>query len=567
MRRHHRRQPNAPRAACPARLNARITHFNNRPALRTAAPTASSSPPPSLPSTASSRAPTACRPPRNALQLVHARRARRCIVDGKVYDLTEFADEHPGGAELVHKYAGKDATKEFTDAHPVSIIRATLMDKGSKELVGTIDTALLPPEALLPHSPGAHDAGWFDWLRWPSAPAAATAAPPPVAVAAPTGAVSADASGLPPVSHCINLLDFEASARLKMANEGRKKGLDYYSSGAEDELTLRENRSAFQRIWMRPRVLVNVKDIDISTTILGQPSSLPVYLSAVALQKLGHPDGEVAWTKAAASTGAIFMVPTLSSCSLEEIIAARSPGQPLFFQLYVNANREVCQEIVEAAEKAGCSALFITVDAPQLGRRERDMRNKAGDGAAAQKKTGEGKNKDQGTSAQLTSFIDPSLSWEDLAWCKSITKMPIILKGVQTAEDALMAARAGVRGIVVSNHGGRQLDSARSGIEVLAEVMAGLRAAPEWDGGLPDGFDIFMDGGIRRGTDVFKALALGASAVGIGKPVAYAMSAYGQEGIEAALVCMKTELSNTMRLMGCKTLADIKPGQFSLEES
>ena len=185
------------------------------------------------------------------------------------------------------------------------------------------------------------------------------------------------------------------------------------------------------------------------------------------------------------------------------------------------------------------------------------MRNKAGDGAAAQKKTGEGI-KDQGTSAQLTSFIDPSLSWEDLAWFKSITTMPIILKGVQTKEDALKAARAGVRGIVVSNHGGRQLDSARSGIEVLGEVVAALRL--EHGGSLgPEGFEIFVDGGIRRGSDVFKALAMGASAVGIGKPVAYAMSAYGQEGIEAALLCLKTELANTMRLMGCKSLAEIRP--------
>ncbi len=202
------------------------------------------------------------------------------------------------------------------------------------------------------------------------------------------------------------------------------------------------------------------------------------------------------------------------------------------------------------------AALLEQVDAPQLGRRERDMRNKAGDGAAAQKKTGEGK-KDQGTSAQLTSFIDPSLSWEDLAWFKSITKMPIILKGVQTKEDALKASRAGIRGIVVSNHGGRQLDSARSGIEVLGEVVPALKQRN--DGSLPQGFDIFVDGGIRRGSDVFKALAMGATAVGIGKPVAYAMSAYGQEGIEAAVLALKTELSNTMRLMGCTTLDDIKP--------
>lgn len=289
----------------------------------------------------------------------------RCIVDGKVYDLTEFADEHPGGAELVHKYAGKDATTEFTDAHPVSIISATLMDRGAKELRGTIDPASLPSEALLPRSTTTLGRDRFNWLQsWlqsaSASSARATASSAAKSDSAANGStVQTDA--LPPLSHCINLLDFEAVARVKMMRDGRKKGLDYYSSGAEDELTLRENRNAFQRIWMRPRVLVNVKDVNISTTILGQTSALPVYLSAVALQKLGHPDGEVAWTRAAHNTGAIFMVPTLSSCSLDEIIAARQPGQPLFFQLYVNANRSVCKEIVQSAEAAGCSSLFITV--------------------------------------------------------------------------------------------------------------------------------------------------------------------------------------------------------------
>ena len=457
------------------------------------------------------------------------------IVGDGVYDLSSFAPEHPGGAALVHKYAGRDATAEFLDAHPLTIIKTTLPDGGVNDMVGTIRPETIPAEAKEP-IPGVG-----------AAPAPVTLAPGEL--------------DLPPIDACINLFDFESVAKKKMALTNRKKGWDYYSSGADDEVTLRENHSAFQRIFLKPRVLVNVKQIDTSCKMLGHDSSFPVYLSAVALQKLGHEDGELTWIRAAKEAGVLTMLPTLASCSLDEMSAElQRVGQTAFFQLYVNQNRTVCEEIVRNAEKAGCQGLFITVDAPQLGRRERDRRNKAttaSTSTSAQKKAGDAVKKDQGTSAALTSFIDPSLCWDDIPWFQSITSMPIILKGVQTAEDVVMAKKHGCTGVVLSNHGGRQLDSARSGIEVLPEAMAALKE--EFSPEELEDFHVFVDGGVRRGTDVLKALALGARCVGIGKPVAYAMSAYGAEGIAAMLAGLKEEFENAMRLMGVTSLDQLNP--------
>jgi L-lactate dehydrogenase (cytochrome) len=359
--------------------------------------------------------------------------------------------------------------------------------------------------------------------------------------------------GKPPLDAMINIFDFEAIAQRDMLSKGKKEGWCYYSSGGDDEITLRENHNAFHRLWLKPRIMVNVKEIDMRTTILGHPSSFPVYLSAVAMCGLGHPDGEVAWTKAAGAEEVIFMLPTLASTSFDDMTGARIEGQTLFFQLYVNPDREVAKEMVQNAEAKGCKALFITCDAPQLGNREKDRRNKVSKGAAVQTGGQAVKKKSEGVSKALTSFIDPSLCWKDVAWFKSITKMKIILKGVQTAEDAILAVEHGCQGIVLSNHGGRQLDSARSGIEVLPEVMEALR-----EKGYDKKIEVFVDGGIRRGTDIFKAIALGATAVGIGRPALYAMASYGQEGIEKALQLLKSELQMTMRLCGTPTLADIK---------
>ena len=448
------------------------------------------------------------------------------VIDGVAYDFTEFADEHPGGAGYLTKNKGLVATEEFTASHPVDIIERTLTEEQFASMrIGPIDPSTVQKSDIaVPQHGGDHG----------------------------EGTVQDPKGEKPSIDSCINVFDFEAIARETVPEQGWV----YYSSGADDEITLRENHCAFQRIWMRPRVLVNVRDVDMSTTILGQKSSMPLMLCAVAMCKLGHPDGEKAWAGASKTCSVPYMVPTLSGCSFDEIMQAGKGGCQ-YFQLYVNQDRKKTKKLVQRAEAAGCKALFITVDAPQLGNREKDRRVKVShSGAAVQSGRDEVKKKSEGTAKALTTFIDPSLCWDDLDWFASITKMPIVLKGIASAEDAVMALEHGkVKGIMLSNHGGRQLDGARSAIEILPEVMSALRAHSKYS---KEQFEVYIDGGIRRGTDIYKALALGVTAVGIGRPALYAMSAFGQQGVEKCLDIFKSELAMTMRLMGTKTLGDIK---------
>lgn len=338
-------------------------------------------------------------------------------------------------------------------------------------------------------------------------------------------------ANMPILEQCYNLVDFEAVAKQVM----KRTAWAYYSSGADDEITMRENHSAFHKIWFRPRILVDVEHVDTSTTMLGDKCSIPFYVTATALGKLGNSEGEVVLTRAAAKHDVIQMIPTLASCSFDEIVDTKKGDQVQWLQLYVNKNRDVTRRIVEHAEKRGCKGLFITVDAPQLGRREKDMRSKFDDvGSSVQKVDNDDVDRSQGAARAISSFIDPSLSWKDIPYFKSITKMPIVLKGVQRVEDVLTAVEYGVAGVVLSNHGGRQLDTAPSGIEVLAEVMPELRKR-----GLENKIEVYIDGGIRRATDIIKALCLGAKGVGIGRPFLYAMSAYGEKGVNRAMQLLK----------------------------
>lgn len=318
---------------------------------------------------------------------------------------------------------------------------------------------------------------------------------------------------------------------------------------------MRENHSAYHKIWFRPRVLQDVSKIDFSTTMLGTKVSIPFYVTATALGKLGHPEGEVLLTRGARKHNVVQMIPTLASCSFDEIVDAREGDQVQWLQLYVNSDRAVTERIVRHAEKRGCKGLFITVDAPLLGRREKDMRSKFEDtGSNVQASSGGNVDRSQGAARAISSFIDPSLNWSDIPWFQSITSMPIILKGVQCVEDVLKAVEYKVDGVVLSNHGGRQLDFARSGIEVLSEVMPALRERG-WERRL----EVYVDGGVRRATDILKALCLGAQGVGIGRPFLYAMSAYGVEGVDRAMQLLKDEMEMNMRLIGCSKISELNP--------
>ncbi|KAI9683878.1 MAG: hypothetical protein M1829_004212 [Trizodia sp. TS-e1964] len=438
------------------------------------------------------------------------------IVHGKAFDVTEFLPEHPGGSNIILKYAGKDATEAFEPIHPPDTLEKYL--PASKHL-GEVDMSTITLELK---APDPEEARRQERIQ-----------------------------RMPALEQCYNLMDFEAVARRVM----KSTAWAYYSSGADDEITMRENHAAFQRIWFRPRVLVDVEKVDISTTMLDTKVAMPFYVTATALGKLGHPEGEVVLTRAAGKHNVIQMIPTLASCSFDEIVDAKQKDQVQWLQLYVNKDRAITQRIVQQAEQRGCKALFITVDAPQLGRREKDMRSKFSDpSASVQSHRTSIVDRTQGAARAISSFIDPSLSWADIRWFQQITSMPLVLKGVQCVEDVLLAVEQGVRGVVLSNHGGRQLEFARSGIEVLAEVMPALRARG-WEGRV----EIYVDGGIRRATDMIKALCLGARGVGIGRPFLYAMSAYGEMGVERAMQLLREEMEMNMRLLGCTAVSQLSP--------
>ncbi|KAF2244010.1 hypothetical protein BU26DRAFT_435006 [Trematosphaeria pertusa] len=438
------------------------------------------------------------------------------IVHGRAYDVTEFLPEHPGGPKIILKYAGKDATEEYEPIHPPDTLDKYL-DK-SKHL-GEVDMNTVQREEK-EYDPEEEER-------------------------------QKRIETMPILEQCYNLMDFEAVARKVM----KRTAWAYYSSGADDEITMRENHNAYHKIWFRPRVLVDVENIDTTATMLGTKVDMPFYVTATALGKLGNPEGEVILTRGAKKHNVIQMIPTLASCSFDEICDAAEPGQVQWLQLYVNKDRNITKRIVQHAEKRGCKGLFITVDAPQLGRREKDMRSKFADvGSNVQSTSGDDVDRSQGAARAISSFIDPSLSWKDIPWFLSITKMPILLKGVQCVEDVIRAIESGVHGVVLSNHGGRQLDFARSGIEVLAEVMPVLR-----ERGWQDRIEIYIDGGVRRATDIIKALCLGAKGVGIGRPFLYAMSAYGLPGVDRAMQLLKDEMEMNMRLIGAAKVSDLNP--------
>ncbi|GMQ08071.1 hypothetical protein CsSME_00051976 [Camellia sinensis var. sinensis] len=323
--------------------------------------------------------------------------------------------------------------------------------------------------------------------------------------------------------------------------------LDYYNGGAEDQHTLRENMEAFRRIIFRPRVLIDVSRIDMSTTILGYPTSAPIMIAPTGLHKLAHPEGEVATARAAAACNTIMAMSFAADCTVEEV--ASSCNAIRFFQTYVCKRRDVTAVLVQRAERNGFKAIMLTVDTPRLGRREEDIKNKM---IAPQPKNLEGllsTEADNGSkfAAFAAETLNPSLVEGDIDWLRSVTSLPILVKGVLTAEDAIKAMEVGVAGIVDSNHGARQLDYSPATITVLEEVVRAV------GGKIP----VLIDGGVRHGTDIFKALALGAQAVMIGRPVLYGLAAKGENGVRRVIEMLKDELELTMALSGCLTVKDI----------
>jgi 4-hydroxymandelate oxidase len=346
----------------------------------------------------------------------------------------------------------------------------------------------------------------------------------------------------------INIQDFEDLAKARM----ERACFDYYAGGAEDELTMASNRRGFARLVFRPRVLVDTDRVDTTTSLLGERLAFPVLLAPTALNKIGHPEGELAVARAAGAAGTLLCCSTVGSSTLEEVAAAATG--PLWFQLYMYRDRGVTEDLVRRAEVAGYRAVVLTVDTPRLGHRERDVRHGFSfpPGVAMRNlEVSVPADTDWGGAPTFAEFVhrllDSSLTWESVTWLKQITKLPVLIKGILTAEDAALALAHGASGIVVSNHGGRQLDGAVATIDALPEI------ADRVAGQVP----IVLDGGVRRGSDVLKALALGAAAVAIGRPYLWGLAAAGQAGVLRVLELLRTELELAMALSGMPTIGGI----------
>jgi isopentenyl diphosphate isomerase/L-lactate dehydrogenase-like FMN-dependent dehydrogenase len=332
----------------------------------------------------------------------------------------------------------------------------------------------------------------------------------------------------------VNLLEYEPLARAKLP----VGNYDFIAGGAEDEVTLRENRAAFGRILLRPRAVVDVSHIDTSTEVMGRRVAVPFGVAPMGGQRMAHLDGEPATARAAAAAGALFVLSTTANYTMEEVAAA-SDG-PRWFQLYYYG-REIAERMVREAEATGYGAICLTVDSAWYGRRERDLRRGFQWPAEAAPTRLRGELDEQAFLRQR------AVTWDEVAWLRSITALPVVIKGLVRGDDARLAVEHGAAGVVVSNHGGRQLDGALAAVEALPEVVEAVAG----------GAEVYMDGGVRRGTDVLKALALGARAVFVGRPVLWGLAVDGEAGARRVLELLRFELETAMALCGCREVSEI----------
>lgn len=418
-------------------------------------------------------------------------------------------------ALVILEHAGKDATERYAEVHSLSLLSNTL---DSANLVGLLDTSTIDREST--PMPSKKSKIQLQHEK-------------------------------PPLCSLLSSHDFEAVA----ARSLKPKAWAFYSSAATDLITMKANKSFFDRIWFRPRVLRNVRNVDTSCLIQGVESSLPLFVAPAALARMVHPSGEKGIAAACATRGVIQCISTNASYSATEILSSAPSTYPFFFQLYVHKKRSDTSALLStiSSHHPNVTSIFLTVDAPCAGKREADERVKA-DESMQSPMTGVTAVNDKfgGSLGRIMgSFIDETLSWEDLSWLRSIWKGKIVIKGIMSAEDAIRAAAEGCDGIVISNHGGRNLDTSPPPILTLLELQ--LRC-PE----VFEQLQVFVDGGIRRGTDILKCLCLGARAVLVGRPILYALN-YGQEGVEQLLDIFKNELEVAMRLVGITDLSQVHP--------
>jgi 4-hydroxymandelate oxidase len=339
-----------------------------------------------------------------------------------------------------------------------------------------------------------------------------------------------------PVTTIANLREFEALARTRLSSAA----FAYYAGGSWDEQTLRDNEAAFARRQLLPRVLVDVAGVDPSTSILGQPVALPLGFAPAANQELAHGEAEVIPARVAANRRLVYCLSTFSNRALEEVAGVGRGTR--WFQLYVQKDRGRSEEMVRRAAAAGYRAIVLTVDLPTPGYREREIREPLANGGTLPN-IGWAETY-RGATVEL---IDQSLAWTDLDWLRGLSDLPLVIKGILDPADAVRAVEHGAAGIVVSNHGGRQLDRAPASIDALEPVVAAVAGRAE----------VYLDGGVRRGTDIVTALALGAQAVFIGRPYLYAMAAAGEAGVLRCVEILEAELRIAMQLLGAPTVAGL----------
>uniref|UniRef100_A0A3Q2PL41 (S)-2-hydroxy-acid oxidase n=1 Tax=Fundulus heteroclitus TaxID=8078 RepID=A0A3Q2PL41_FUNHE len=334
------------------------------------------------------------------------------------------------------------------------------------------------------------------------------------------------------------LTDFEEYAKEHLS----KATWDYYAAGADECCTRDDNLLAYKRIRLRPRILRDVSVSDTRTTVQGTEISFPVGIAPTAFHCLAWHEGEMATARATEALDTCYITSTYSTCSAEDIVAA-APNGYRWFQLYVYRDRKLSEQLVQRVEALGYKALVLTVDVPYTGKRRNDIRNQFRLPPHL---------KEYGIPANT---LDPSISWKDVYWLQSLTRLPIIIKGILTKEDAELAVEHGVAGIIVSNHGGRQLDGGPASIDALAEIVDTVAGRIE----------VYVDGGIRTGSDVLKALALGAKCVFIGRPAVWGLAYKGEEGVREVLQILHDEFRLSMALSGCRNVAEINRNlvQFS----
>ncbi|ETS86825.1 hypothetical protein PFICI_00653 [Pestalotiopsis fici W106-1] len=443
------------------------------------------------------------------------------VLRGNVYDVTSYLEEHPGGAAILLTNAGQDATAEFSKIHSPDVLE--FLPEGSN--LGPVDTATLAALTPAPRVSAAIDA-------------------------------LVQEGEVPHLATCVDTHDFERAARLTMP----APTWSYVSSFANGGHSMQGNLDSWNTITFRPRVLRDITKVSTETSILGQASSLPFYISPMGLLGRSHEHAELALVRGLVRSGAHAVISTVSTRPMEDIATtlrdcvvqeAGGPLPQLHFQLYTRPEQEPTLNYIRRAKAAGYKSLWVTVDTPLLGKRTIDRRHMA-QAALAIGSEQQASNLSLGIQSFTTQAQNGALKWEDLKWIKEAWGGPLVLKGIQTAEDAKLAVDCGCEGILLSNHGGRQLHSAPSALSTLVEIRL---HCPE----VFDKLQVFVDGGLRDGADVLKALCLGAKAVGVGRPFSYALSAYGTAGVERCVDILAEELRTAMALVGITSLDQVHP--------